>query len=41
MAESNEVACIFWKKLCYEEIERKNMTIGKKENTVIVMNYII
>lgn len=41
VAESNKVACIFWGKLGYEEIERKKMIIGKKENTIIVMNYII
>ena len=41
VAESDKVACILWKELGYGEIERKNMTIGKKENTVIVMNYII
>ncbi len=40
VAEVNINALLFWKKLGYEEIERKTMMIGKKENIIIVMNYV-
>ena len=36
--ESNITALSFWKKQGYEEVERKSMTIGKKENVAIIMN---
>ena len=39
VAEVNANALLFWKKLGYQEIERKTMIIGEKENVVIVMNY--
>lgn len=41
VAESNKNALMFWRQLGYIEIDRKNMIIGKTENLVIVMNYII
>jgi len=39
VVEENKNALFFWKKLGYKEIDRVTMTLGNKENTVIVMKY--
>lgn len=41
VARDNENAFRFWSGLGYIEIERVNLKLGNKENTVIVMNYLL
>ena len=41
VVEDNSKALSFWKGIGYEEIKRANLTIGHKNNIVIVMNHSI